>query len=383
MKQSAPPKSGGGGMTAEAFAWAELAAYREIRRHNFSKLQRLELELIVSRSFGRQRARAYLPKLQYFVDFTGVTRGNVSDTLNWLQLKLVIEEKRGYYGLNVNFLEWGVPLRTKSAAVEEQLELVLEPPDLRELMREWFVESKDGRIGEVLPVRDSAACGIFCLERMRWPLDVAASANGAIEPAGSRPVETTGRAGSVNLGPPSSRGDCLPASDAGKDQSRDGVPDSGTGGGGRGVPESGTIAKSASVCAGVALGVPESGTPFQNLERLANGSPPCTPLPKRLTVERSTLNAPKVTMRREAELMERLTAWLGSEEMVQYGGSWRVRWIRNCPDEVESEMRWGQDLERERNPDKPRNRAAWLNDRLCRVNGVRNVLQMKRGPPPA
>ena len=85
-----------------------------------------------------------------------------------------------------------------------------------------------------------------------------------------------------------------------------------------------------------------------------------------------------MAIQRENELMARLSDWLGHDEMERSGGMWRVWWVRRCPQEVESEMRWGQQLEGLNDPSKPRNRAAWMVFRLTRIAGVRSVRELNK-----
>jgi hypothetical protein len=137
--------------------------------------------------------------------------------------------------------------------------------------------------------------------------------------------------------------------------------------------------------------------PIGKIPRPGERVSPHTPLPKALSAERLTLNAKrsaltaqaKVSREREAELMERLTAWLGVKEMAGsgkpgegFGGMWRTRWVRNYPDEVESEMRWGQQLEMQQHPDRPRNRACWLMSRLALIAGVKSVREIAPAAAP-
>ena len=65
-----------------------------------------------------------------------------------------------------------------------------------------------------------------------------------------------------------------------------------------------------------------------------------------------------------------------------YGGMWRSKWVRNYPDDVDSEMRWGQQLEAQNHPDRPQHRAKWLTWRLKVIAGARSVDEIQPGLAP-
>lgn len=405
---------GGCAMTAENFAYAELRLLREICTRDFTLRQRLVLFVILQFSFGRQRGKAYLSSLQIFFDLCGVGRSHVSETLKELKAWKVIGEDPPFcYGLNVTTAYWGVPVRHPNAKVDEQL--YFDPPGLEDALREIFVVNAKSGVVEASQILSASEQGASLFVRPEG----GASAWG---PTPARPVEgleltkqmPSCKGGQWPEAPPSghsvsgadsqpqgatSQEDCGPGtrgvSEAGTrggpEEGARGVPEKTTGAYDP-VPEKGTLAVFTNIYGPSADAVPEKGTGPAAPAKVS----PRTPLPKRLTVERSPFNAKaesvpekgtgkasrRVTRQEEARLMELIGEFVGADDMRDFGGSWRVRWVRNVPDLVEEFVGWGKYLEKTQGAAAFDTKPKWLTRHLCIAAGVSQVSDMPIGPRP-
>ncbi len=261
---------------------------------DFSKRRRALLELILRKSFGAGRTRAYIPKLEYFQLLTGMSRGNVCSNLGWLIRARVVEEcAAGVYAVLLPVEQWRVPRRVAaSAAVREvdrwldlepaQRQLLPEPPSLSQALRELGSENFP------TPCREDGEHGLRVSRRyvgMPVPVQHSAMESGRVPDSGMEPVPDSG--------------------------TRPGKPDPSGGYG----------------C------VPESGTPFKALKVQS------------LKPSEEALNSELLTLREgecegkpqahsrigndEAEWMARVADLVGSKTMERYGGWYRNRLREN------------------------------------------------------
>jgi hypothetical protein len=410
-------------MTAENFTYAELRLLREICTRDFSLRQRLVLFVILQFSFGRQRGKAYLRSLQIFFDLCLVGRSHVSETLKELKaLKVIGEDPPFCYGINVTWAYWGVPVRHPGAKVDEQL--YFDPPGLEDALREIFVVNAKSGVVETSQILSASGQGASLFVRPEG----GASAWG---PTPARPLEGLGltRQEPSSVGgqwpeaPPSGhsvpvqRADSLPqgatsqedcghgASVASKAGTRGGpegargVPEKGTAGvpekgtaAHDPVPEKGTLAFLTNIYGPSVDAVPEKGTGPAAPAKVS----PLYPPSKAVNVNRSPLNAKgesvpekgtgtasrRLTRQEEARLMELIGEFVGADDMRDFGGSWRVRWVRNVPDLVEEFVGWGKYLEKTQGAAHFESKPKWLTRHLCIAAGVSQVSDMPIGPRP-
>lgn len=120
-----------------AFAAAYLAVKEQIDRRRFGVHERHVLRLVNLRSFGKGRAIAEIPYLDYFVKYSAalgagvMARGHASIAVNKLIDKKVLHEPgKGRYMFNVLFDAWLAPLLPDGQDVLHEMDLLKEPPDL-------------------------------------------------------------------------------------------------------------------------------------------------------------------------------------------------------------------------------------------------------------
>jgi ribosomal protein L24E len=137
------------------FSSSHYSLLRRLRDFDFSNYQRHLVELVLEKSFGQGRAKAYFPKLECFVVLARMSRGNASETLSGLVRARVIEKCGiGVYAIRLPVEQWAVPMRLEwTQAVREvdawlnqepaQLEMsgagadaLGEPPSLSQALRE-------------------------------------------------------------------------------------------------------------------------------------------------------------------------------------------------------------------------------------------------------
>lgn len=256
--------------------------------YEFAPRERLIVELILKKSFGLGRTRAYIPRLEVFVVMTRISRGNVSSILRRLIRCLVIEEcAAGVYAVRLPVEQWKVPVRIQvTAAICEldvwlnqepsQLEMLPEPPSLSQALREINFPTlcREGRGTDVLAAAQRYAGS---------PSD----------------VQRSGRASPV--------------------------PDLGTA-----VPDLGTACVNACKFE-VPTGVPEVGTPpFKALKVHS-----LKPSEEAFNSELSTLKEgesegkPLTRIGNEPKWMERVADLVGPKTMKDYGGWYRNRLREN------------------------------------------------------
>jgi hypothetical protein len=80
--------------------------------------------------------------------------------------------------------------------------------------------------------------------------------------------------------------------------------------------------------------------------------------------------------------MELIGEFVGADDMRDFGGSWRVRWVRNVPDLVEEFVGWGKYLEKTQGAAAFESKPKWLTRHLCIAAGVSQVSDMPIGPRP-
>ena len=131
-----------------AFQGAYWEMKRQIDGRRFGVHERLVLRLVNDRSFGRGRAIAEIPYLDYFVKYSialgaGVmARPHVSVAVNRLkELRVLHCPGRGRYMFNVLFDGWLAPLLPDAAAVLHEMDLLPEPPDLYDGLMLNFLQS--------------------------------------------------------------------------------------------------------------------------------------------------------------------------------------------------------------------------------------------------
>src|ERR1051326_1382255 len=132
----------GPGIVAEiAYQLASLRMGDIVGAHNFDKRERLILDFVRWYSFGVGRTEAEFPEQAFFVVALRTTKGNVSELINGLKDKLVIEESpAGYYGFVLPWQNWKATLRFNAVEVVRQLELFERPSGLPGALREIFIE---------------------------------------------------------------------------------------------------------------------------------------------------------------------------------------------------------------------------------------------------
>lgn len=260
------------------FSSSHYSLLRRLRDFDLSVYQRLVVELILEKSFGQGRAKAYFPRLECFVVLVRMSRGNVSETLNGLVRARVVEKcGAGVYAVRLPVEQWAVAQRLEwTQAVRdldawlnkepEQMELgpgadaLGEPPSLSQALRELAGTTT------VFPAQ--------CRDAVR---------------SGDR--RNVGQASA----PPSARG---PVPESGT------VPENGTG-----VPDSGT--HGVSRCgSGAANAVPESGTP-PTYRRLN------VPSEERLTSKRPA-PVPESGTAPTAGLREKVRTFVGERDWRRY-----------------------------------------------------------------
>lgn len=380
------------------FNAAELLVWREICRREWPKAELEVLRLIVECSFGMRRRRARIPSLNYFCEFTGQKKPHVSVALNSLKMRRVIEERpEGCYAIVALFQAWDVPELANAPALLEQLELLPEPPDLRDgLMESFLAQARPGPIS----AEDS---------RLQLRENLPGHARGASaggQPERDEPGDGSPRGvvvGNPQAGRSDEGGDARRMVAAMKDDAPPSLP------GGRekasvthfvttppeirpGAGRDG-IANAAKRAPDAVLGqaVTDSVTGVTDFVT-EGGFPPQTPPlgpGTRLTVNRLTVNGSAralklgkalVTRSEENRLIELVRDFVGIEDMKKWGGMYRSKAVRNFPKDVEEAVADGRYLAQTGYVFEHRGR--WLTRKIAVLAGIGSLSEISPGPPP-
>lgn len=130
---------------------------KELRRFQLSERQRVLADVILDVSYGWGLDHVKVPKLDFFTDLTGITRGNVHTALKTLREMRIVEAvlKSGIceYRITTNPDHWQAAPRQSRARIQHSIDLLKiynglkdgKPP---ELSPEGFENFKIGHVRE-------------------------------------------------------------------------------------------------------------------------------------------------------------------------------------------------------------------------------------------
>lgn len=130
---------------------------KELRRFNLSERQRIIADVILDTSYGWGLKCVKVPKLDFFTDLTGISRGNVHSALKALYEMRIVEavQKDGIaeYCITPSPDRWQATPRQSRARITHAIELLkiyngLAKGPAPELTPEGFENFKIGRNGE-------------------------------------------------------------------------------------------------------------------------------------------------------------------------------------------------------------------------------------------